>query len=76
MITGLLNFSSQVDLNNSVCEWEKSNAEDRHFLKSLDEDLVPLNSCHKDALKYRKAKFNSVKDELVKKLFDVSENRR
>ncbi|XP_003745628.1 acidic repeat-containing protein [Galendromus occidentalis] len=61
----------QVDPENSVCEWERSNSDDRKFLASLDEDAVPLKLCHEDALVYRKGRFNSIKDDLVKKLFDL-----
>lgn len=63
-----------MDLDNTVCEWETSNLEHRKFLESLDEDKVPLKSCHKDALVYRKSKFGTIKDDLVKKLFKVSSN--
>lgn len=64
----------QVDLNNTVNEWETSNADDRAFLDSLDEDQVPLKSCHKDALVYRKSKFTAIRQELAEKLFQVSTN--
>ena len=62
----------QVDLNNTLCEWEKSNENDRHFLESLDEENFPLKSCHKDAIVYRKSKFVAIREELAQKLFDVS----